>query len=199
MTDRAHPDEIPAAAGENPPTREEKEEQRRKEELRGWLKSLFFALVLVLIFRTHIAEGYQIRGASMEPTLTNNDRLFVEKVSPRFRSYRPGDIIVFPHPRDNKKLIKRVAAVGGQRVEIHDGALWLDGEEQVEEFILDPDWAYTDRDFGVIPEGMLFLLGDNRNKSNDSRRKDVDLIPESSVVGRAFVRFWPVTRLKFFD
>lgn len=199
MTDRPTHDEIPDPAGANSPTDEEKDDQRRKDELRGWLKSLFFALVLVLVFRTHIAEGYQIRGASMEPTLQNDDRLFVEKITPRFRHYQPGDIVVFPHPRDSKKLIKRVAAVGGQHVEIRDGALWIDGERQEEEFILDPDWVYVDQDYGIVPEGKLFLLGDNRNKSNDSRRKDVDLVPEETVVGRAFVRFWPVTRLKFFD
>ena len=198
MSDPHTHDEIPDGDEANSPKDAEKEEQRRKDELRGWLKSLFFALVLVLIFRTHIAEGYQIRGASMMPTLQNDDRLFVEKITTRFRSYRPGDIVVFPHPRDNKKLIKRVAAVAGQRVEIRDGGLWIDGERQEEDFILDPDWVYRDYD-RVIPAGKLFLLGDNRNKSNDSRRTDVDLVSEDTVVGRAFVRFWPATRLKFFD
>lgn len=199
MTDPPGHDEIADGADADSPTEDEKAELRRKEELRGWLKSLFFALVLVLVFRTHIAEGYQIRGASMQPTLENDDRLFVEKISPRFRAYRQGDIVVFPHPRDNKKLIKRVVAVGGQHVEIRDGSLWIDGERQEEEFILEQDWVHSDGIDRDIPEGMLFLLGDNRNRSNDSRQSDVDLVPEKSVVGRAFVRFWPVRRLKFFD
>jgi signal peptidase I len=173
--------------------------QKAREEIRGWLKSLFFALVLVLVFRAHVAEGYQIRGASMKPTLEDDDRLFVEKVTPRFRSYRPGDIVVFPHPREGKKLIKRVAAVGGQAVEIRDGYLWIDGERQVEGYILNEDWARWDEDFGVVPEGKLFLLGDNRLYSNDSRTfSSGRYIAEDDVVGRAFVRFWPVRRFRFF-
>jgi signal peptidase I len=173
--------------------------QKVREEIRGWLKSLFFALVLVLIFRAHIAEGYQIRGASMKPTLLDDDRLFVEKVTPRFRSYRSGDIVVFPHPREGKKLIKRVAAVGGQTVEIREGFLWIDGERQVERYILDENWAWSDQDFGVVPEGRLFLLGDNRTSSNDSRSfRSGRYIAEDEVVGRAFVRFWPIHRFRFF-
>ena len=171
---------------------------RFTDEVRGWLKSLFFALVLVLIFRTHIAEGYQIKGASMEPTLSHADRLFVEKLSHHFRPYRGGDIVVFPHPHEGKKLIKRVAAVGGQTVEIRDGKLMIDGEFQEELYIAERNRDRRDWGPEVVPEGMLFVLGDNRAHSNDSRNGPVGMVKEAEVVGRAFLRFWPLKKSGIF-
>ena len=172
--------------------------QRLGLEVRGWLKSLFFALVLVLVFRAHIAEGYQIRGNSMQPTLEDSDRLFVEKITHHARSYAPGDIVVFPHPKGGKKLIKRVVAVGGQVVEIRDGHLYVDGA-QIEEAYVDDKNRDLGEEWGPqeVDPGTLFVLGDNRDHSNDSR-SPLGFIAEDVVVGRAFVRFWPVTRAKLF-
>ena len=173
--------------------------ERLAEELRGWLKSLFFALVLVLLFRTHIAEGYQIKGGSMENTLSGSDRLFVEKITHLFRPYEAGDIIVFPHPHEGKKLIKRVAAVGGQTVEIDEGRLYVDGELVEEDYVDPQNFDATHMRERPVPEGELFVLGDNRKRSNDSRNeRSVGFIEEDKVVGRAFFRFWPVGELKIF-
>ena len=172
--------------------------ERFAAEVRGWLKSLFFALVLVLIFRTHVAEGYQIKGASMKPTLNNGDRLFVEKLSHHFRPYREGDIVVFPHPQEEKKLIKRVAAVGGQKVEIRDGMLWVEGELREELYIEEGSRDQGDWGPKEVPEGKLFVLGDNRQRSNDSRNRYVGFVDEDKVVGRAFLRFWPLRKSGIF-
>ncbi|MCZ6689432.1 MAG: signal peptidase I [Planctomycetota bacterium] len=172
--------------------------ERLAEEIRGWLKSLFFALVLVLIFRAHVAEGYQIKGASMEPTLKHSDRLFVEKLTHHFRQYRFGDIVVFPHPVESKKLIKRVVATAGQQVEIRQGVVYVDGEFVEEIFIDENNRDQRDYSEDIVPEGMLFVLGDNRKSSNDSRSRILGFIDEEAVVGRAFFRFWPLGRFRVF-
>lgn len=172
---------------------------RVADEVRGWLKSLFFALVLVLIFRAHVAEGYQIKGASMTPSLKNADRLFVEKMTRHFRPYRGGDIVVFPHPREGKKLIKRVVATGGQKVRIQNGQLWVDGVPLTESYVHEENRDNASSTETTVPPGKLFVLGDNRAQSNDSRNEaQVGFVPEEAVVGRAFFRFWPLDRLKIF-
>jgi signal peptidase I len=129
----------------------------------------------------------------MEPTLLTGDRIIVSKFSYYFREPERGDVIVFKYPLDPKRaFVKRVAALGGETVAVRDGRLYVDGVPVVEEY-LSPGVSY--RDFGPlrVPEGSLFMLGDNRANSDDSRVwGDLD---EDLVIGKAVAIYWPVTRL----
>jgi signal peptidase I len=164
------------------------------------------AVVLYLVITTFVVQTFRVEQQSMLTTLQPQQHLLIDKLTPRFDDYSRGDIIVF-HPkgeRDKTPFIKRVIAVGGEHVEIRAGAVWIDGVR------LDED-AYTYRDPATgeneptvatgqqsewdVPEGSLFVLGDHRQESTDSRRASVGLVDRDDVVGRAWLRFFPLDTL----
>jgi signal peptidase I len=165
---------------------------------RSNLIALAIALVLALLLRLFIAEPRYIPSDSMAPTLQIGDRLVVEKVSYHFHPPQPRDIIVFEPPqqlqvqgyRPNQVFIKRVIATAGQIVEIHDGTVWINGSPQPEPYIAAPP-SYSLPPLQV-PEQTLFVLGDNRNNSNDSHVWG--FLPTQNVIGRAVFRFWTLDR-----
>src|SRR5690554_6475735 len=118
-----------------------------------------------------LVQSYKVDGSSMEPTLSHNQRLLVDKITYRFRLPRTGEIIVFKYPRDpDKKFIKRVIAVEGQDVSIYGGQVKVDGLVLEDDYIKDT----TDGEFEwtIVPTDSLFVMGDNRNRSLDSRDTD---------------------------
>jgi signal peptidase I len=130
----------------------------------------------------------------MEPTLHSGERLLINKFIYRFTQPKPGDIVVFhPAVRPRDDYIKRVIAVAGQTVEIRDGRVWVDGKPLAEPYLSEATYGQ----FGPvrIPQGRLFVLGDNRNNSQDSRYPEVGLVPLKSVIGKAALRYWPLGRL----
>jgi signal peptidase I len=160
------------------------------------------AVVLYLVITTFVVQTFRVEQQSMLDTLRPQEHLLIDKLTPRFDDYSRGDIIVF-HPKGDRATtpyIKRVIAVGGEHVEIKDGAVWVDGER------LDED-AYTYQDeSGLnepteplarnrtewdVPEGSLFVLGDHRQQSTDSRARSVGFVDVDDVVGRAWLRFFP--------
>ena len=155
------------------------------------------AVVLALLMRTFLVAAFFIPSESMEPELQIGDRLLVSKLSYRIGDPSPGDIVVFRTPdqlRDPQtaELVKRVVAIGGQTVGATDGRLIIDGTPVNEEY-LSTD-VYT-RDFGpvLVPADFVFVMGDNRFSSQDSRY--FGPIHRSEIIGRAFARFWPPNRL----
>jgi signal peptidase I len=147
-----------------------------------------------------------VEQQSMLDTLQPGQHLLIDKITPRFDEYSRGDIIVF-HPsgeRDQTPFIKRVIGLGGEHVEIRDGAVWIDGVRLDED-----DYTYRDPDSGEneptepnggpstwdVPEGSLFVLGDHRMESTDSRYDSVGFVDVDDVVGRAWLRFFPVDGL----
>jgi signal peptidase I len=164
------------------------------------------AVVLYLVITTFVVQTFRVEQQSMLDTLQPQEHLLIDKLTPRFDDYSRGDIIVF-HPkgeRDKTPFIKRVIAVGGEHVEISDGAVWVDGER------LDETYTYRDPDSGEIeptepttpnrsewdvPEGSLFVLGDHRTQSTDSRTRGVGFVDVDDVVGRAWLRFFPLDTL----
>lgn len=170
---------------------------QRTRAVLSWSWVLMAAVVLALLMRTFLVAAFFIPSESMEPELQIGDRLLVSKLSYRIGDPSPGDVVVFKTPDEMRQpetaeLVKRVVAVGGQTVAATDGRLVIDGTPLDEDYL--PADAYT-RDFGpvLVPDDYVFVMGDNRFASQDSRY--FGPIHRDEIVGRAFARFWPPTRL----
>jgi len=131
----------------------------------------------------------------MRPTLVNGERLVVNKFLYRFRAPERGEIIVFRYPRDpSRDFIKRVIAVPGDTVEIKEGRVFVNGQLLNENYILEKTrGSYP---LSTVPEGHVFVMGDNRNNSEDSRFRDVGFVSKDMIKGKAIVVFWPLDHLK---
>ena len=163
------------------------------------LQVVAIALALVLVIRTFIAEPRYIPSDSMYPTLHVGDRLVVEKFSHYFRPIQRGDIIVFSPPpilqkqgyRKDQAFIKRTIATEGEKVEIHDGLVYINDKPLSENYITDPPHYRLLP--AQVPDRAFFMMGDNRNNSNDSHIWG--FLPENQAIGRAVLRFWPPDRI----
>ena len=140
--------------------------------------------------RAYVAEPFAIPSESMEPTLRPGDHVLVEKLSYRLDPPRRGDLVVFKAPDGGTLSVKRIVGVAGDRVAIEDGVLTVDGRRQDEPYVdlRRMDSVY----FGpvVVPRGEVFVLGDNRSDSTDSR--DYGAVPRSSLIGRVLATLWPL-------
>lgn len=144
---------------------------------------------------TFVAQSHTVQGASMEGTLYDGQRLLVEKVSYRFTEPHRGDIIVFRSPLNpSERMIKRVIGVPGDTVEIRQRVVYVNGVPLDEPYIKGP--TYGDMHPVAVMPGHVFVLGDNRNQSLDSRSPAVGQIPYEAIIGRAVVVFWPPTAAK---
>lgn len=182
------------------------------------------AAVVAVLVKSFVAQAFFIPSASMEPQLTAGDRVVVSRLAYDLHDPNRGDIVVFDDPLDAQlpddgssgfsvrryardaleavgavrpdetELIKRVIGLPGETVEGHDGAVYIDGRILVEPYLA-PDTAITDFDPVEIPAGHVFVMGDNRTNSKDSRV--FGPVPESSIVGRALARIWPPGRIAF--
>jgi signal peptidase I len=156
------------------------------------LRLIAIALVLAVLLRTFIAEPRYIPSDSMLPTLATGDRLVVEKVSYHLHPPHRGDIVVFTPPpelhRAGSAFIKRVIALPGQVVAIENGRVYLDGQPLREDYLAEAiDYTIPPVQ---VPPGQVFVLGDNRNHSNDSHVWG--FLPQENIIGRAVWRFFPL-------
>lgn len=167
-----------------------------------WAVVLVAAVLLALVLRALVLQAFYIPSPSMEDTLLIQDRVLVNKLSYRFGEVGRGDIVVFHRtdeeiaaagPSQPKDVIKRVIAFGGETIEIRESRVFIDDQELLEPY-LEPGLVMPDFGPLTVPEGFLFVMGDNRNLSSDSRG-ELGPIAEERVVGRAFVLFWPVNRV----
>ncbi len=189
---------------------------RTKSTVREYVEALLLAIVLTLVIRGLVVQAFRIPTGSMEDTLLVGDFLFVNKMVygseidvgfggnrliyyrfPAIRDPKPGDIIVFRYPDDPARdFIKRCVAVGGQTVEIRDKVLYVDGRSREEPYAVHKDPRVlpreTDRrdNFGpyLVPQGHLFMMGDNRDNSHDSRYWGA--LPQRLVKGKAMFLYW---------
>lgn len=160
---------------------------------------VLIGLVLAILIRVFIAEPRYIPSESMFPTLDIGDRLVVEKVSYHFTKPDPHDVVVFNPPPQLQMLgydahqafIKRVIAREGDIVAVNQGIVYVNGQPLREDYILEPP-NYKLQPIEV-PTGYLFVMGDNRNNSNDSHIWG--FLPENYVIGKAIFRFWPLQNL----
>lgn len=184
-----------------------------------WGAVIVGALAVALLIKTFLMQAYFIPSSSMESTLEISDRVLVNKLSYAIGDVSRGDLVVFTRPPTQADgepdLIKRVIGLGGETIRFRDGQVFIKEPGGTEyQLLREPylDEGVTTRDFPgglppnciedgedsgacTIPEGHLFMMGDNRNGSSDSRV--FGPIDEESVVGRAFLRVWPLSRLGF--
>ena len=165
-----------------------------------WLVSIIVAVALAFCIRTFLVEPYMVEGSSMYPTLKNHERLIVDKLSYFVTNPKRGEIVVFRFPKDESRdFIKRVIAVGGDTIEMKNGQVFVNGQALKEDYIYKNDpkgkniSSYRKT---IVPEGTIFVLGDNRNNSEDSRFADVGFVPHKLVQGRALVCFWPLGNMR---
>jgi signal peptidase I len=162
-----------------------------KSQKREWIESIIIAVVIAIIIKSFIFETVLVDGYSMLPTLTNNDRLAVSKIGYMFNGPEHGDIVVFKYPANPKLIfIKRVIGVEGDKVEIKNHKVYVNGTVLDEPYINERPLA----DFSevVVPSDTVFVLGDNRNDSRDSRYSDVGFVPRDNIRGEAVARMWPL-------
>ena len=161
------------------------------QEVRSWIISLVGAVIVALFIRWFIVELYVVDGPSMQPTLQNGERLVVNKFIYHWRDPLKGEVIIFRYPRDHSRdFIKRVIAVGGDTIEIKDGHVFVNDALINEDYIAEK--TRTEFPKQTVPEGTLFVCGDNRRNSLDSRFPDVGFVPLELVKGKAALIFWPI-------
>jgi len=178
--------------------------------VREWVTVLVVALVIAITVRSLILQQFYISGPSMEATMFQDNRVLVNKLSYRLHDIHRGDVVVFDRVTvdgqvvQHDDLIKRVIALGGEKISITNCKVFIDGKLLPEPYLNDYDLAQTvveDRcrvpmmDEMIIPDDQLFVMGDNRPQSFDSRM--FGPIEQNLVVGRAFVIIWPLSAAKF--
>lgn len=174
-----------------------------KSKTREYLETFLVALVLAFFVRATVAEARYIPSESMIPTLQVQDRLIVEKLTKHFMAPHRGQIVVFNPPEragaNGNAFIKRVIGLPGDHLRIHDGKVWINGTALVEPYIreapmyMEPDWDSLGMPDGVVPQGDIFVMGDNRNNSDDSHVWGP--LPISDIIGYSVFRFWPLNRI----
>jgi signal peptidase I len=198
------PDEAPGAGptgDEDRPPRHRRRKGKERDRVRTiveWVAVVVGALVVALVVKTFLFQAFYIPSASMEPTLEKGDRVLVNKLSYDLHDIHRGDIVVFELPSDKvgpdgiKDLIKRAIGLPGDVIETREGLVYINGEKIDEPYL--PDGVTTDKPpipKQTVPDGHIYVLGDNRDNSADSRYEDRGPIPIDSVVGRAFFQVWP--------
>ncbi|MBP5314162.1 MAG: signal peptidase I [Eggerthellaceae bacterium] len=186
-----------------------KNDNRLLKSVLGLIIMVVAVVLLSTFLHNYVFQAYQIPSSSMSPTIRVNDMLLSEKLSYAFGEVKQGDIVTFYDQTmaigEEKTLIKRVIAVGGQTIDIHDGNVYVDGVMLDEpythglrtmlpsssaEVSVQITYPYT------IPEGYFWAMGDNRTNSQDSRY--FGAVPQSALTGKAFVLYWPFEHFVFF-
>lgn len=167
-----------------------------KKEILSWVFYIAFVLVLTWVIITFVGQRTRVDGRSMMNTLHDGDNLIVEKLSYRFSDPKRFDIIVFP-PTDKKEYyIKRIIGLPGETVQIDEnGNIYINGELLEENYgaetIQNPGRAAKPITLG---DDEYFVMGDNRNNSKDSRSEEVGNVKRSQIIGRAWLRIWPLNK-----
>lgn len=153
-------------------------------------KIVVSAILISIIVINFVFEIVSIDGRSMLPTINNKDRVIVEKVSYYFKNPKKNEIVIIKYPADTReRFIKRVAAVAGDKVKIEDNKLYINDKEIYEPYIYEN--TMMDFEEKIVPDNSIFVLGDNRNHSKDSRTSDVGFINLKLLVGRVIYRIYP--------
>jgi signal peptidase I len=178
--------------------------------IREWVTVLVVALVIAITVRSLILQQFYISGPSMETTMFQDNRVLVNKLSYRLHDIYRGDVVVFDRVTvdgevvQHDDLIKRVIGLSGETISIKDCQVFIDGKLLPEPYLNDYDLAQSSLDDRcrvplmeetLIPENHLFVMGDNRPQSFDSRM--FGSIEQNLVVGRAFVTIWPLAAARF--
>lgn len=169
-----------------------------------WVVVFAIALAAWMLVRTFVIEPYMVPTGSMENTIEIGDQVFAQKVTTELGQMpQPGEIIVFSNPdasSDHDILVKRVIATAGQTVDLIDGVVYVDGVPLEEPYAVGCSYELAQQAPGIsvsfpytVPEGMVWVMGDNRENSADSRY--FGAIPEENLVAVVLVRYWPLDRI----
>lgn len=182
------------------------------KEIFEWVKAIAIAVILVLIIRWLLFMPFIVDGPSMQPNFQTGERVIVNKILYKIREPKRGEVIVFHVPEENRNFIKRVIGVEGDTIRYEGDDLYVNGEKVDETYIKEavdqahaeghdynnnslsgnfPNESFTE---SVVPEGHIFVLGDNRPESKDSRM--IGFVSLDEVIGRSDVIFWPLDKAK---
>jgi signal peptidase I len=184
-----------------------------KSEIREWTESIIIALILALIIRTFLVQAFKIPSGSMIPTFEIGDRIFVNKMVygarvpftdirlPALKEPQRGDIIIFISPETpTKDFVKRLIGLPGDTVEIKNGNIYINGKMLEGPMSIRSNYYYNRGNYGkegepiTVPKGSYFALGDNSANSRDSRYWG--FVPKKNLIGKAFLVYWPLTRVR---
>ncbi|MHB0915291.1 MAG: signal peptidase I [Thermoleophilia bacterium] len=175
---------------------------RRRSGLSRLLETfaiVFGAIFIALAMQAYVIKPFQIPSESMEPTIMPGDRILVNRLAYRYGDIERGDVIVFRSPENpDIDFVKRVIAIEGDTIEISNHMVIVNGEALSESYIgpwLKPnEEIFTERD---VPEGKVFVMGDNRDNSEDSRLWETGpWLDEEAIIGEAMLTYWPLTRIQ---
>jgi signal peptidase I len=186
-----------------------------KNDTIEWIKAILIAIIIVVVIRWFLFTPTLVSGISMQPNFENKERLIVNKIIYNIRDPKRGEVVVF-HAPEKKDYIKRVIGLPGDTVMVKGDDVYINGEiiresyiqAQVDEarakgtsynrivnFKVEADGIRA----ATVPEGTVFVMGDNRSNSKDSRYDEVGFIPFDKIVGRADIVFWPLDEMKLID
>lgn len=192
-------DSSPVPVSDSPLEKPEDEEEplTLKQEIFEWIKAIVISFAVVFLIFGVLIRVVTVDGVSMEPTLHNNDRLVISKL---FYTPEQGDIVVLSKESGlDKALIKRVVATAGQTLDIgEDGSVYVNGLPLDEPYIKEKIAAnmHGQHDYPVVvPQGHVFVMGDNRNDSTDSRFAVLSFIDEKNIMGRVILRLYPLNKI----
>ena len=182
---------------QKPAAKPEKKQPTLRGEIYDWVQSLITALMICVVLFLFFVRVIDVSGDSMNPTLYDGNKMLVSDL---FYKPKAGDIVIFKKDGydPDKALVKRVVAVGGQTVNIDfdTGLVYVDGEPIDEPYTA--ELTFNKLDFmgpWKVPEGSVFVMGDNRNASTDSRDKRIGNVDERLIIGRAYLVIYPVSEL----
>lgn len=164
-----------------------------------FLETIVVALSIFVVIYLFIMQPHEIKGNSMEPNFSNNEYILTDKISYRLHLPARGDVVIFKAPvNPDVDYIKRVIGLPGDRIKIQNGSVFVNGEKLTEDYLKDPTYlspgSFMSEGVEItVPPGKLFLMGDNRPHSSDSRA--FGPVPIDTIIGRAFFRYWPVNQL----
>ena len=177
------------------------QELQTRREVYDWIQCLMVALVICVVVFVFFIRVIDVSGSSMLPTLINGDKMIVSDL---FYKPKAGDVVVFKSDTydPNKALVKRIIATEGQEINIdfEHGIVYVDGQPLDEKYIAEP--TRNKLDFigpKEVPEGCVFVMGDNRNASTDSRKKEIGMVDERMIVGRVYAVIFPFSELGWVD
>ncbi|MBT3319785.1 MAG: signal peptidase I [Clostridia bacterium] len=172
-------------------SRVKRKKEYKKRETKGWIISMALAVVIALSLRFFVFEFIRVEGQSMEPTLINNEYVFMQKVLYYFDSPKYGDIVICSFPNRTETFVKRVVGVEGDVIRITNGTLYINDVANYEHYDkavgIDHDMAEL-----TVAQDSVFVMGDNRNHSMDSSNSGVGVLSEDMIHGRAEFVLWPL-------
>ena len=194
MDEESGPEEAPSDRTTSQPPPAKPKSGSLFRSVAEFIGILAAAILIAYLLQAFIVKPFQIPSESMEPTIDPGDRILVNRLAYSYGSIERGDVIVFKAPTDpDVDFVKRVIALGGDTIEVKNGQVFINGVAQAEPYA--PSMDFSNFPAQTVPEGNLFVMGDNRGDSQDSRFWNPPWLPVENVVGEAFLIYWPPSRI----